>query len=103
MREATSARSMPERRIAHAVSAMPPAPALANSRVAAWPARLICVPVASPLRETRPPRAGAPAKVARGPGPPPEPRAGAPAVLGDRGEEHDVAEEREELEGERQR
>ena len=41
MREATSRRSMPARRIAHAVSAMPPAPALASSRVAAWPARLI--------------------------------------------------------------
>ena len=35
LREATSLRSMPERRIAHAVSAMPPAPPAAKIRVAA--------------------------------------------------------------------
>ena len=55
MRAATSARSMPERRIAHAVSAMPPAPALANRRVAAWPARLIWVLAHRPMREPEPP------------------------------------------------
>ena len=54
MREATSARSMPERRSAQAVSAMPPAPALAKSRDAAWPARLICVLVHRPMRERSP-------------------------------------------------
>ena len=47
----TSRRSMPDLRIAHAVSAMPPAPALANSRVAAWPARLIWVLAQRPMRE----------------------------------------------------
>ena len=55
MRAATSVRSMPERRIAHAVSAMPPAPALANRRVAAWPARLIWVLAQRPMREPEPP------------------------------------------------
>ena len=43
MRAATSARSMPERRSAQAVSATPPAPPLANSRVAACPASVISV------------------------------------------------------------
>ena len=38
MRDATRRRSIPERRSAHAVSAMPPAPAAANRRVAASPA-----------------------------------------------------------------
>ena len=46
---------MPERRIAHAVSAMPPAPALANRRVAAWPARVISVLARRPMREPEPP------------------------------------------------
>ena len=41
MREATERRSIPERRSAHAVSAMPPAPAAANRRVAANPAIVI--------------------------------------------------------------
>ena len=41
MREATRRRSMPERRSAHAVSAIPPAPAAANRRVAASPAIVI--------------------------------------------------------------
>ena len=78
MRAATSRRSMPERRIAHAVSAMPPAPAVANSRVAAWPARLISVLARSLMR--------------------------AAVVAPDGVEEHDVAEEGEDLEerGERQ-
>ena len=50
MRAATSRASMPERFSAHAVSAMPPAPALANSRVAAWPASVISVLARSPMR-----------------------------------------------------
>ena len=37
----TARRSMPERRSAHAVSAMPPAPAVASSRVAATPAKVM--------------------------------------------------------------
>ena len=41
MRAATSERGWPERRIAQAVSAIPPAPPVASRRVAAWPARLI--------------------------------------------------------------
>src|SRR4051795_5306422 len=41
---------MPERRIAHAVSATPPAPALASSRVAAWPARVISTLARRPIR-----------------------------------------------------
>ena len=41
MRQATSRRSIPERRSAHAVSATPPAPPAANSRVAASPAIVI--------------------------------------------------------------
>jgi hypothetical protein len=50
IRRVTSARSMPERRSAHAVSTMPPAPALANTRVAAWPASVISVLARSPMR-----------------------------------------------------
>ena len=41
MRQATTRRSIPERRSAHAVSATPPAPAAANRRVAATPAMVI--------------------------------------------------------------
>jgi hypothetical protein len=41
MRHATVRRSIPDRRRAHAVSAMPPAPAAAKSRVAASPAMVI--------------------------------------------------------------
>ena len=41
MRQATIRGAMPERRSAHAVSATPPAPAAANSRVAARPAIVI--------------------------------------------------------------
>ncbi len=41
IRQATMRGSMPERRSAHAVNAMPPAPAEANSRVAARPAMVI--------------------------------------------------------------
>ena len=41
IRQATRRGSMPERRSAHAVSATPPAPAAANSRVAARPAIVI--------------------------------------------------------------
>ena len=41
IRQATMRGSIPERRSAHAVSAMPPAPAEANSRVAASPAIVI--------------------------------------------------------------
>ncbi len=51
MRAATSARDMPARRIAHAVSATPPAPAVASSRVAACPASVICVLARMPMRE----------------------------------------------------
>ena len=41
MRQATTRGASPERRSAQAVSAMPPAPADANSRVAARPAIVI--------------------------------------------------------------
>ena len=41
MRSATTRASIPERRSAQAVSAMPPAPAAANRRVAASPAIVI--------------------------------------------------------------
>ena len=41
IRHATIRASIPERRSAQAVSAMPPAPAAANSRVAASPAIVI--------------------------------------------------------------
>ena len=41
IRTATVRAAMPDRRSAHAVSAMPPAPAAANSRVAARPAIVI--------------------------------------------------------------
>ena len=41
MRAATMVRDMPARRIAHAVSATPPAPAAASSRVATTPAMVI--------------------------------------------------------------
>ena len=41
IRQATSRDSIPERRSAHAVSAMPPAPAAANRRVATRPAIVI--------------------------------------------------------------
>ena len=50
MRAATSRASMPDRFSAQAVRAMPPAPALANSRVAAWPASVISVLARSPMR-----------------------------------------------------
>ena len=50
MRAATSRASMPDFFSAHAVSAMPPAPALANTRVAAWPASVISVDARSPMR-----------------------------------------------------
>ena len=41
MRQATIRRGIPERRTAQAVSAMPPAPAAANRRVATRPAIVI--------------------------------------------------------------
>ncbi len=41
IRHATSRGAIPERRSAHAVSAMPPAPAAANRRVATRPAIVI--------------------------------------------------------------
>ena len=47
----TSRRPMPERRSAHAVSATPPAPPVANSRVAAWPASVISVLARIPTRD----------------------------------------------------
>ena len=50
MRAATSRASMPDFFSAQAVRAMPPAPALANSRVAAWPASVISVLARSPMR-----------------------------------------------------
>ena len=50
MRAATSRASMPERFSAQAVSAMPPAPALANRRVAMWPASVISVLARMPMR-----------------------------------------------------
>ena len=50
MRAATSRASMPDFFRAQAVSAMPPAPALANRRVAAWPASVISVLARSPMR-----------------------------------------------------
>ena len=50
MRAATSRASMPDFFRAQAVRAMPPAPALANSRVAAWPASVISVLARSPMR-----------------------------------------------------
>ena len=54
MRAATSRPSMPDFFSAQAVSAIPPAPALENSFVAAWPASVISV-------DARKPDAGAPA------------------------------------------
>src|SRR3954466_13632184 len=89
MREATSRLERPDLRIAHAVRATPPAPAVANRRVAAWPARVISVLARIPMR-SRDPRPIAPARQStRGP------RA---AGDGGGGEEHDVAEEGEGLE-----
>ena len=54
MRAATSRDSMPDFFSAQAVSAMPPAPAEANSRVAAWPASVISVLARRPMREPPP-------------------------------------------------
>ena len=50
MRAATSRPSMPDFFSAHAVRAMPPAPALENSFVAACPASVISVEARSPMR-----------------------------------------------------
>ena len=50
MRAATSRPSMPDFFSAQAVSAMPPAPALENSFVAAWPASVISVDARNPMR-----------------------------------------------------
>ena len=50
MRAATSRASIPDFFSAHAVSAIPPAPALANRRVAAWPASVISVLARRPMR-----------------------------------------------------
>jgi hypothetical protein len=50
----TAARGIPDRRSAQPVSATPPAPAVANSRVAATPARVISQLRRKPMPSNRP-------------------------------------------------
>src|SRR5919202_947837 len=54
IRAATSRRSIPDRCSAHAVSATPPAPPLANRRVATWPASVISVLARRSMRSDAP-------------------------------------------------